>query len=141
MKILYKAYASDSNEGIEVDFGEWRCIHETKRFWFCVSRYYQADWYTRLPNETELQLFKRVKVPIKKVHKESSRFAFETKEKAYKHLLFIKRKQIGHLERNLEMLKRFVEKSASLDLADLNCTDRPCFVVPDSKGPLRFMDY
>ncbi|MCP4477821.1 MAG: hypothetical protein GY818_06995 [Planctomycetaceae bacterium] len=95
-KILYKAILDTREIGLYVYFKEYHSIRETKCFYLCVE-----DWQLSL---TELQQSKL----LKRIHKTNSRFAFDTKEKALKHLRMLKEKQLTHIKRDKQKLERFL---------------------------------
>ena len=45
---------------------------------------------------------------IKRIAKNNSRFAFDSEDKALEHLKFMKRKQLGHLNRETKFIEEFL---------------------------------
>ncbi len=101
-------------------------IHETQCFSFCL---YERD-YNRLINIKSLneeRLIDKVKrigtFKIKRIHKINSRFAFDTKQKAFDKFLYLKELQIGHMERNTAILKALLAALDGKEFEKLNAYD------------------
>ena len=129
--IFYKKRLTPTESGLEVITDKWVSIHETPCFHFCVAEW-RAKSLTALKrsDETELQYARRLKM-LKRIHKSGSRFAFDTEEKALEHLRFLKRKQLGHMERDVTFIKYFLECD-TLKPADRRGFDS--LLVPGSKS-------
>lgn len=117
-KVFYKAKLIYAEEGIQVLFKEICQIHETPSYSYCIdSRVYPVRVPLKKDGETDLQTSKRLGYKIYRIHKECSRIAFETKEKAFKQLMFLKRRQIMHMQRELALLTYFTERVGDSDLS------------------------
>ena len=60
--------------------------------------------------------------------KTNSRFAFAEKEDAYKQLLFMKKRQLIHLQRDLEFVKAFLRFNKDNGFSDLKGRNDNLFV-------------
>jgi hypothetical protein len=101
-------------------------IHETPCFSFCL---YERD-YNRLINikslheERLIDKAKRIGTfRIKRIHKINSRFAFDTKQKAFDNFLYLKELQIGHMERNIAILTPLLSELKGKEFEKLNAYD------------------
>lgn len=111
MKKFYKMKMSFDPRGLSIFTEKYYLVHETECFYFVIPEC--QLWYTqekRNEGESLYEFLKRKNVKVKKFRKNSGRFAFETKESAFRHLKFLKRKQLSHLKRDLEIVNLFIEK-------------------------------
>jgi hypothetical protein len=123
---LYKKRLSPSEDGLEIITDKWVCIHETPCFYFCVpDRVVQTINALKRKDETILAYAKRCKY-LKRINKDNSRFAFTDEGAALEHLRLLKRKQLGHMKRDMEFIECFL---AADDLEP----GRYGEMVPDSK--------
>ena len=124
MKKYYRATLIYSENGASfVDMAEWNVIHETRCFVFCIPEHVsfsEGSYYNhiRLDGETDYQLAKRMNLGLKRVHKEGSRFAFDTKEKAFNRLRFIKSYHVRHLRYQLRMVEQFMTDACGKSYAE-----------------------
>ena len=109
MKKFYKMRMQVVLGGISVYTEEYYLVHETECFYFVIPEWqlWQTK-QTREDGETLYQFLKRKNVKVKRFGKGSGRFAFETKDDAFRHLKFLKRKQLAHMQRDIEFLKQFI---------------------------------
>jgi hypothetical protein len=114
-KVLYKKTWGASEDGVTVFTEKWIAVHETPCFYFCVREHSVS---------ASLEFLKQHKL-LKRVSKTSSRFAFDTEQKALDHLRFLKRKQLSHMERDTVLIKALL---AATDKDLLNGS------VPDTKN-------
>lgn len=130
----YKARLVYSEEGMQVVFDILHSIHETQCYSYCLNRWNLTNGEVHPPlkreGESNFKAAKRLKYKIIRIHKGSSRIAFETKEKAFEQLLFLKRRQIGHMKREIDLLTYFLERVKDTGLATLEheksyCGDGP----------------
>lgn len=123
----YKAKLIYAEEGMCINFIEYKVVYETNCYAYCVpDRRYPIPGPLKLEGESDYQCAKRLGI-VKRIHKQSSRVAFTTKEAALKRLCYLKSLQVRHLQRELELLRFFNKKIAGLDLDDLEA-------VSDGKG-------
>lgn len=95
MKIFYKARLIAEEDGLIVWIDKYYPIKETPCYYYCVDEFH---------NKINLK-----NPPIKKIHKTSSRFAFDSKDKAIEHLRFMKRRQLKHMEREAAFINSFLD--------------------------------
>lgn len=108
-KIFYKMRMAVSEGGLVILTEKWFSIHETPCFHYCVSEFGKGKWaWSSAAEGTPLQIAKHKNIPVKRVSKESGRFAFDTKGKAFDHLRFLKKKQLAHIERDREFISAFL---------------------------------
>lgn len=126
---LYKMRLVPNENGLQIVTEQWICIHETKCFYHCVS-----EWDIELLNYLKSQSVDKTKRNIaqerkllKRIAKHRSRFAFDTKEKAMKHLKFLKRKQLKHMQRD----QKFINAFLSVENLEENCNGQ--MVIPNTQ--------
>jgi hypothetical protein len=131
-KVFYRAVLEAQEDGLIVMMQKFISIHETECIHFCVSER-NLHWITSgvQANETKMQVAKDRKVKVYRIHKFGSRIAQPTEQDAFLRLQFLKRKQGGHLQRNLEMVKCFLEQTADKKLEDLEVSGRS-YRIPES---------
>lgn len=116
----YKALMSVERGGIYVKYLTFCCIHETPSFAYCVPEWdYPISCVLKRDGETDLQAAKRLGFKVHRVCKVGSRFAFATREAAFEQLCFLKRRQLNHLKRDIQMVSLFLEKTQGKRLNDL----------------------
>ena len=104
---LYKMRLVPGESGLEIVTDEWFCIYETPCFYHCVPKW--GYRYTiSLGPVKEQKLYTRKTKILKRISKNSGRFAFDTRDKAFKHLKMLKGRQRMHLERELSFVKEFL---------------------------------
>lgn len=129
MKTLYKKTLHPSECGMSIFTKKYVCIYETPCFYMCVqewnlfgSRFNQIK---SCSDEKERSaLAKKLNIKLKRIHKVNSRFAFVSEKDAFDHLVLLKRKQINHLKRDIELIEAFVDYA--------NCND--ISKIPDKHG-------
>lgn len=114
---LYKATLYVDPEGLTVFYREFIPVHESKCFYWCITsidklRTLNQDYKKA---KSKLKWLKDKGVEVKRVHKESSRFAFVKKEDALSDLRRRKKKQILHLKRDLAIAEFFVNSDVGHD--------------------------
>jgi len=122
MKIFYKARLYPTESGLLISFTEYYLVRETPCFYMCVSEINKWQINNKHSPITNKQ--------IKRIHKTSGRFAFDTKEKAIAHLRMLKSRQIGHLEREITLNKLF------LDCKELPEPKGNYIHIPESKATI-----
>lgn len=90
-----------SEQGLEIRTSEYYSIRETPCYHFCLDEF-NFSRYKSLTSVGIANVY-----PTKRIAKNNSRFAFETKEEAYKHLVYLKRKQLSHLDRQAAFIHAF----------------------------------
>lgn len=132
-KIFYKMRHAIDDQGIVVITKELMSVHESPCWYWCVEKrelgYIKSF---KLDGETLLQAAKRIRYKIYKVAKSGSRVAFDTLPKAFDHLMFLKRKQIGHMKRELEILEEFTKKADGIDIESIKPGSYGERVIPDT---------
>jgi len=109
--IYYKAKLVMTEEGMQVVFHEMHQIHETECFSYCVDKpRFPIPEVIKLSGESDLKAAKRLNMKIYRIHKKDSRIGFKNKDAAFKNLLFLKRKQINHMQRDIDLLSYFLER-------------------------------
>ena len=110
MKKLFKIELLPTEDGLELYTCKFIALHETECYWYCLSELEMilVGKGRRLDGETKYECAKRRKIKLKRIHKTASRFAFDTEEKAYRHLVLLKKRQVGHLKRSLNFVTRFL---------------------------------
>lgn len=131
-KIFYKMHVElDTDIIIRTD--KYVSIHETPCFHYCIPEFMSSLMSQEsLDNETDLKKAKRLNLNVKRISKDSSRFAFDTKEKAFEHLKLLKRKQIEHLQRNLKLMTMFIKKTDNKGLDSLVHMYYDKYTIPNS---------
>ena len=98
-----------------VIFETYKIVHATQCYAFCVREWdYSHVVSISNLNKTSLLAEARNRKTFKRIHKENSRFAFNTKEAALENLRYRKKKQIQHMKREIEFSSAFLEKVGSL---------------------------
>lgn len=124
-KVFFKKRLCAEESGLIVFTDRFVSIRETECFHYCIpEKYFHLIASLKRKDESEIQYAKRFKV-LKRIHKDGSRIAFETEEKAMEHLRFLKRKQLNHMQRETKFIEKFLGSET------LN-PDGPYERVPDS---------
>ncbi len=138
-KVFYKARLAMTEEGMQVVFDKYHAIHETNCYFFCVRTWnYPIPSPLKKHGESDYQTAKRIKYKIIKVQKGCSRIAFETEDDAFSNLLFLKRRQIGHMKRDLDLLQFFLERVGGKGISALDRGVRwpEIYTLPNSQEKL-----
>ena len=106
MKKFYRAKLVQEVPGMFVRYDEYISIHESSCMHFCVSSFY-------VDKPLSLKDAKDRGYKVRRIHKDISRFAFDTKEKALDNLRYRKRRQIMHLKRELAFAEFFLNAELS----------------------------
>lgn len=129
MKEFYRKRIIATESGLEIITETWHPIRETECINFCVSSHH-IKMFNRAAAQgekiTARALAKRMGFPVKQIHKAYSRFAFDTQAKAFDHMVFLQKRRLGHLERDLGLTSVFLS-SANLGFTTVDST-----VVPES---------
>ena len=100
-----------SEQGLSISVKKYLSIHETPYFHFCIDEY-NKDFLAKpmlKTGESNRQALERMNIKIYRIAKSGSRIAFETEQKAFEQLLFLKRKQLDHLKRDTQFLTAFID--------------------------------
>lgn len=139
LAVYYSAKLIPGESGLYVFFEEFVCVRETEHVAFCIKKsdFYNFIGYVRTHKMSVDQAAK--KVGLKRIYKDSSRFAFSSKEKALAQLIYLKKRQIRHMERDLNFLSVFVEKVNSVDdlKPDFTYSSGQDFIVPETEDLVR----
>lgn len=127
---------------IAPDFGDlslwlhrYCSFHETPCYYYCVEEFSRGMVSDRfiVNGESMVKSLERRGVKVYRIHKTQSRKAFDTKEKAYQNFMFLKRLQLGHVERNISVLKKLIEFDERNSFSDLNDAGH-AMLLPNTKG-------
>jgi len=134
MKELYRMTLHPSECGLSVWTDTYLSVHETPCYHYVIRDWDKQSTAKLFIKEGEsvYQSLKRRGCTMRKVHKESSRFAFDTKEKAFKQLVFIKGRHLEHMVRDIQFLKSFLKFSENNGLSDLESSGG-LLTVPDTR--------
>jgi len=118
--------------GMEIYKTTLFAFHETPCFYFCADEFNlnRMNRYPKIDKETQFQKAKRSKIDIKRILKTGSRVAFDSEEKAFNHLIFIKQRHMSHLKRKLEELDLSLNLLSGKRFSDLT-KDRYGSVIID----------
>lgn len=132
-EIFYRMRHAIDEQGINVITKKLVSIHESECWHWCVERSRVGYIRSRQrEDESLLQAAKRGGAKIYKVAKEGSRVAFKTRPQAFDHLMMLKRKQINHMKREIEILEVLAEKAAGLDIESIKPGRYGERVIPDT---------
>tara|TARA_R110002050_G_scaffold53014_1_gene120536 strand:+ start:82 stop:489 length:408 start_codon:yes stop_codon:yes gene_type:complete len=108
-------------EGLSIYVKKFISIHETPCFHFCIQEHNKGFVSKPLLKEGEnnYQSLKRRKIKMHKISKEGSRIAFDSEQKAYENLLFLKRRQLRHLNRDIEFINTLITYGSDKQFKDI----------------------
>lgn len=134
LRVFYKMRLYPSEIGLYVSTEKWHLIHETDCFYFVIPEW--ALYLTKINIDEGKSLYQHLKgrTKIKRFGKGAGRFAFDTKEQAFQHLKFLKRKQLRHLERDMAMVKSFLKQTGEKELGDLETDSYGDPLLPNTKN-------
>lgn len=123
-KVFYKCRLMPCEEGLSVYVKKFISAYETPCFHFCIEEHNRGRLAVPLINEGEnnRQALERMKVKVFRVAKSGSRVAFETEQEAYEQLVFLKRRQLAHLNRDIEFLNAFINYGSDRQFNDIPFT-------------------
>lgn len=104
-------------------------IRETDCVHFClVEDDYSLYRLFKLKDESVWDFAKRRGLKTYRIYKNGSRIAFDSRQKAWAHLRFLKHRHLLHLERDTAAIKRFLSASSNLvapdkDVLNISHTD------------------
>jgi len=139
MKEFYKCKLMPCEEGLSIYVQKYVSVHETPCFHFCIEDHHKgwlAKPLKKYKGESNIKALKRMRVKIYRVAKQCSRIAFETEQEAYDQLLFLKRRQINHLKRDIEFLDNFINYGSKRKFKDIPFTGS-FRTVPDTQELVR----
>ena len=132
--MFYKCQLMPCEEGLSIYVKKYTSVHETPCFHFCIEEH-NKGWLARpliQGGENNRQALERMKVKVHRIAKSGSRIAFETEQEAYEQLLFLKRRQLGHLNRDIEFLSNFINYGSDKKFKDIPFTGS-FRTVPDTQ--------
>lgn len=138
-KEFYKCKLMPCEDGLSIFVQKYISVHETPCFHFCAEEHHKgwlASPLKKDSNESNIQALRRMKVKIYRVAKEFSRIAFDTEQKAYENLLFLKRRQLIHLKRDIEFINTLVDYGTGKQFKDIPLIGS-FKTVPDSQDLVR----
>lgn len=137
-KVFYKMKLVPSELGLSIWTDTFYSVHETPCYHFCINEWQRGFAAAGLVNEgeTAFQSLKRRGVTLRRIAKQGSRVAFESREQAFKNLVYLKSRQLMHMKRDLEFLNRFLEFSKDNGLADLE-EKYTQLIVPETEDLVR----
>ena len=120
MKTFYKAAHFVSEEGSVIYFKEFKQLHETNCYAYCLedSSLFIAKKFSQTGKDL-ISAITNQGYKVNKIHKDCSRFAFATKQLAFEHFKMLKSRQIIHIERDLRVYKKLLESVGSKSLDEL----------------------
>lgn len=135
MKEFYKMKLFPIEGGLCVHTEVYLSVHETPCFHFCIPEWQKHYISTHLLSEgvSAHEQLKEIDVKLKRVAKINGRFAFDTKQKAYDQLLFMKKRQLIHLNRDIELLGAFISFNKESGYDDLQSEQGQSFVPETSE--------
>lgn len=139
-KIFYKMRLIPEEEGLTLWTEKWVSIQESPCFHYCVqdNRIGSFKFFLKKTDETPLQAAKRVRIKVKRIDKRVSRFAFDTKEEAFDHLRFLKKKQLNHMKRDSELITEFLSSTENGQaLSDMKKRSELRYTVPCTRDLVR----
>jgi len=131
--IFYKMRHAVDDQGIVILTKELVSIHESECWHWCVEK--RCVGYIRSNqkhSESMLQAAKRYGGKIYKVAKVGSRVAFNTEQKAFEHFMMLKRRQIDHMKREIEILEELQKKAEGLDIQSISSGVYGGRVIPNT---------
>lgn len=123
-KVFYKAvFSIEECRGVGFVYKKFYCIRETDYVAWCLDEksftLLSARKRNQKDGESDYHFCKRDNIKLKKIYKQCGRFAFDTKEKAFKHLLMLKRKQLIHLRVDAAWISKFITLFGDVDFSAL----------------------
>ncbi|SEG21752.1 hypothetical protein [Marinobacterium lutimaris] len=126
-KIYYKMTLAPAEEGMTITTKKFVSIHETPCFHYCVLErdrgFAELVINGKQYSGTPLTRLKKCHIRVFRIDKVNSRIAFPTEQKAYEHLLFLKRKHIANMKRDMALVTAFLEESEGKQLDDFEKND------------------
>ena len=135
MKEFYKFSVNYEEHGLGFWVTKYFSVYETPCYHYCIEEFGQLIIHHEklLEGESIIQMAKRKSIRVHKIHKTCSRKAFDTREKAYKNFMFLKKRQLVHLQRDIKVVSRLLQFDESNSYSDLVYQDRT-MLMPNTKG-------
>lgn len=115
---FYRAKMVTDQDGLQIWFDVFKPIHETKCFYFCVNSlsFERAKSLLSMSDITNpVTALKQHKyIRVVRIAKVGCRIAQPSREKAIENLVYRTRLRVGHLTRDLEFCKAFIENKDCL---------------------------
>ena len=113
---FYRAKLIADHGGLRVQIDEYISFYESDCYAWCSEEFSHKRAVRRLSQEGALIRDVKNAMNVKRINKQGSRFASNTKELAIKNLVFRKKLQVSHLKRELEFANAFLNSDIeSLD--------------------------
>jgi hypothetical protein len=108
-------------EGLSIYVKKFISIHETPCFHYCVDEHEQqrATYLISSNKGNPVSILKEKRLKVYRVAKSGSRIAFDDEQKAYENLLLLKRKQLGHLQRDIEFINTLINYGSNKLFEDI----------------------
>lgn len=132
-KIYYKMTLAPTEDGLSIRVRRWVSIRETLCMDYCVpeSELQGVQIRSRIDNKTLFEAAKNEKY-CRRIHKTNSRIAFPTEQAALENLRFLKRRQLGHMERDQRFIQRFLDDTREKDIDDFPADRWGLRTLPDT---------
>lgn len=132
-KEFYQLKLNPTEGGIVLWLNKFYSFHETPCYHYCMQEWQRnlvAPCFVK-KSETIVQSLKRRGIKFSRIHKTQSRKAFDTKEKAYNNFIFLKKRHLSHLKRDIKMINevlKFDDEKSFGDLEDYGHS----FLIPNT---------
>ncbi len=132
-KEFYQLKLNPTEGGIVLWLNTFYSFHETPCYHYCVTEWNRDLIAPCFVNEGETiaQSMKRRGFKFLRIHKTCSRKAFDTKEKAYNNFIFLKKRQLAHLQRDIKMIKEVIKFNNEKSFDDLEDYGHS-FLIPNT---------
>lgn len=129
--IFYKMRMGPEERGLIMTTRRFISIRETEHIHFCIDEW-NAGRITALalPGETPLKTAKRIGFKTYRINKSGSRIAFATEQQAFDHLILLKKKQLHHMRRDIELVTAFLGEVNAKTVDDFQPDQLRTRVVP-----------
>ena len=134
MKEFYKFSIAPDFDGLSLWLHRYYSFHETPCYHYCVEEFSKnrvGDCFI-VNGESMTKSLERRGVKVYRIHKTHSRKAFDTKEKAYENFMYLKKLQLGHIEKNISVLKKLIEFNENNSFSDLKDVGH-AMMLPNTK--------
>jgi hypothetical protein len=131
--VFYKMTLWPTEMGLTLITHKYISIRETKHTHFCLAEFeYSLNRCQQKPGESDWDTAKRRKIKPRRISKAGSRIAHPDEQAAFSHLIFLKRKQLQHMERDIEFINAFLQHADSKVEAGFEPDAYGRRVVPDT---------
>ena len=118
---FYKCVLMPCEEGLSIYVKKYISVHETPCFHYCVDEHehHRVTYLISSNKGNPVSILKESRVKTYRVAKSGSRIAFDDEQKAYENLLLLKRKQLGHLQRDIEFINTLINYGSDKSFKDI----------------------